>query len=408
MKMRDELEKIRRIILEQVDLSREVPDRELFLMIDRQVSIWAKEHLISMKEREEARRWIFNSLRKLDVLQELLEEPGITEIMVNGPDRIFYEKEGRIFHWNKTFSSNEKLDNVVQQIAAMSNRSVNEADPITDARLPDGSRVNIIMKPAALDGPYITIRRFAPIPMTLKRLLELKTLSEEIAVFLTIAVQAGYNIFVSGGTGSGKTTFLNALSQVIPKDERVVTIEDSAELQLSGLSNLVRLETRNATVNGTGRITIRDLIRTALRLRPDRIIVGEVRGAEALDLLQALNTGHDGGLSTGHGNSCTDMIRRLETMVLMGMDLPLAAVRGQICSGIDLFVQMGRLPDHSRKVLEIAETKGTDTGEIQLHTLYYYSGSGTWERTGMLQNRDKLIQNGYKEGLKRLYEKKEV
>lgn len=406
--MRDELEKIRKCILEQVDLSREVPDRELFLLIDRQISVWAKEHLISMQEREEARRRIFNSLRKLDVLQELLEEPGITEIMVNGPDRIFYEKDGRIFRWDKTFSSKEKLENVVQQIAALSNRSVNEADPITDARLSDGSRVNIIMKPAALDGPYITIRRFSSIPMTMERLLKLKTLSEEIACFLTLTVQAGYNIFVSGGTGSGKTTFLNALSQVIPKEERVVTIEDSAELQLTGLPNLVRLETRSATVNGASQITIRDLIRTALRLRPDRIIVGEVRGPEALDLLQAFNTGHDGGLSTGHGNSCTDMIRRLETMVLMGMDLPLAAVRGQISSGIDLFVQMGRLPDHSRKVLEIAETKGLDAGEIKLHTLYRYSGSDTWGRIGILQNRDKLTQKGYEEELKRMYEEKEI
>lgn len=406
--MRNDLEKIRKCILEQVDLSREVPDRELFLMIDRQVSVWAREHLVSMKEREEARRWIFNSLRKLDVLQELLEEPGITEIMVNGPDRIFYERDGRIFQWNKTFSSDEKLENVVQQIAAMSNRSVNEADPIADARLPDGSRVNIIMKPAALDGPYITIRRFAPVPMTLERLLKLNTLSEEVSRFLTLTVRSGYNIFVSGGTGAGKTTFLNALSQVIPEDERVVTIEDSAELQLTGLPDLVRLETRNATVNGAGRITIRDLIRTALRLRPDRIVVGEVRGPEALDLLQALNTGHDGGLSTGHGNSCADMIRRLETMVLMGMEIPLNAVRGQIASGIDLFVQMGRLADHSRKVLEIAETQGTDTGEIRLHTLYCYNGSGNWERTGMLQNRDKLIQKGYEEELKRLYEEKEI
>lgn len=285
--MTSEFEKMRKRILEQMDLDREISDGELYALIDREIAVYGKMVLLSLKEREEAQRWIFNSLRKLDVLQELLEQEGITEIMVNGPERIFYEKEGRIFPWDKSFSTKEKLENVVQQIAALSNKSVNEAEPITDTRLSDGSRVNIILKPAALDGPYITIRRFSRRLMSLQQLCGIGTLSGEMREFLVLAVRAGYNIFVSGGTGSGKTTLLNALSEEIPKEERVVTIEDSAELQMNGVENLVRLETRSANVNGAGEISIRDLIKTALRLRPDRIVVGEVRGAEALDLLQA-------------------------------------------------------------------------------------------------------------------------
>lgn len=267
--MTSEFEKMRKRILEQMDLDREISDGELYALIDREIAVYGKMVLLSLKEREEAQRWIFNSLRKLDVLQELLEQEGITEIMVNGPERIFYEKEGRIFPWDKSFSTKEKLENVVQQIAALSNKSVNEAEPITDTRLSDGSRVNIIMKPAALDGPYITIRRFSRRLMSLQQLCGMGTLSGEMREFLVLAVRAGYNIFVSGGTGSGKTTLLNALSEEIPKEERVVTIEDSAELQMNGVENLVRLETRSANVNGAGEISIRDLIKTALRLRPD-------------------------------------------------------------------------------------------------------------------------------------------
>ena len=401
-----ELEKIRKHILEQLNLERETPDGELYELIDREIRIYGKEALLSLKEREEAQRRIFNSLRKLDVLQDLLEQEGITEIMVNGPGHIFYEKEGRLFRWDKSFSTPEKLENVVQQIAALSNKSVNEAEPITDTRLSDGSRVNIIMKPAALDGPYITIRRFARKLMDLKQLCATGTLSDEMRRFLILAVKAGYNIFVSGGTGSGKTTLLNALSEEIPKEERVVTIEDSAELQMNGVENLVRLEARSANVNGTGEISIRDLIKTALRLRPDRIIVGEVRGAEALDLLQALNTGHDGGLSTGHGNSCPDMLRRLETMVLMGMDLPLTAVRGQIASGIDLLVHMGRMPDKSRKILDIMEIEGMEGGEIRLHSLYQFQkgeAGGVWRRKGRLKKKEKLELSGYGGKLEELY-----
>ncbi len=406
--MTSEFEKMRKRILEQMDLDREISDGELYALIDREIAVYGKMVLLSLKEREEAQRWIFNSLRKLDVLQELLEQEGITEIMVNGPERIFYEKEGRIFPWDKSFSTKEKLENVVQQIAALSNKSVNEAEPITDTRLSDGSRVNIIMKPAALDGPYITIRRFSRRLMSLQQLCGIGTLSGEMREFLVLAVRAGYNIFVSGGTGSGKTTLLNALSEEIPKEERVVTIEDSAELQMNGVENLVRLETRSANVNGAGEISIRDLIKTALRLRPDRIVVGEVRGAEALDLLQALNTGHDGGLSTGHGNSCPDMLSRLETMVLMGMDLPLRAVRGQIASGIDLLIHMGRMPDKSRKILDIMEVEGMKAGEIVLHPLYQFQkgeeGEG-WFRRGKLKKREKMDLSGYGEKLEQIYGK---
>ena len=406
--MTSEFEKMRKRILEQMDLDREVSDGELYALIDREIAVYGKMVLLSLKEREEAQRWIFNSLRKLDVLQELLEQEGITEIMVNGPERIFYEKEGRIFPWDKSFSTKEKLENVVQQIAALSNKSVNEAEPITDTRLSDGSRVNIILKPAALDGPYITIRRFSRRLMSLQQLCGIGTLSGEMREFLVLAVRAGYNIFVSGGTGSGKTTLLNALSEEIPKEERVVTIEDSAELQMDGVENLVRLETRSANVNGAGEISIRDLIKTALRLRPDRIVVGEVRGAEALDLLQALNTGHDGGLSTGHGNSCPDMLSRLETMVLMGMDLPLRAVRGQIASGIDLLIHMGRMPDKSRKILDIMEVEGMKAGEIVLHPLYQFQkgeeGEG-WFRRGKLKKREKMDLCGYGEKLEQIYGK---
>lgn len=406
--MTSEFEKMRKRILEQMDLDREISDGELYALIDREIAVYGKMVLLSLKEREEAQRWIFNSLRKLDVLQELLEQEGITEIMVNGPERIFYEKEGRIFPWDKSFSTKEKLENVVQQIAALSNKSVNEAEPITDTRLSDGSRVNIILKPAALDGPYITIRRFSRRLMSLQQLCGIGTLSGEMREFLVLAVRAGYNIFVSGGTGSGKTTLLNALSEEIPKEERVVTIEDSAELQMNGVENLVRLETRSANVNGAGEISIRDLIKTALRLRPDRIVVGEVRGAEALDLLQALNTGHDGGLSTGHGNSCPDMLSRLETMVLMGMDLPLRAVRGQIASGIDLLIHMGRMPDKSRKILDIMEVEGMKAGEIVLHPLYQFQkgeeGEG-WFRRGKLKKREKMDLSGYGEKLEQIYGK---
>ena len=379
---------------------------------------------------------VFDSLRRLDVLQELMDYVDVTEVMVNGSGHIFYERAGSLHLWDKHFSSRERLEGVIQQIAAYTNKTVNEAEPIADTRLADGSRVNIILPPASLEGPCITIRKFAQNPVTLKRLVELSSISEEIRKVMELLVSAGYNIFVSGGTGSGKTTFLNALSGAIPENERVVTIEDSAELQLFGVKNLVRLEARSANANGVGEITIRDLIRTSLRLRPDRILVGEVRGPEALELLQANNTGHDGGMSTGHGNSCKDMLSRLETMVLMGMDLPLPAVRGQIASGIDILVHLGRMRDRSRKILQICEMDGVHGGEIRLHSLYQFEEemenpetgtkivnyitkqdgegvcqqpvTGIWKRVGTLKNREKLRQKGVEARLDEIYGNKET
>lgn len=310
--------------------------------------------------------------RKLDLLQEFLEDDDITEIMINGTQNIFIEKAGRISQSDKRFLSADKLEDVIQQIVAGSNRLVNEASPIVDARLADGSRVNVVLPPVALNGPIVTIRKFAKEVITMNKLMEWQSINSEVSGFLASLVAAGYNIFISGGTGSGKTTFLNALSQYIPKNERIITIEDNAELQIQNIKNLVRLEARNANVEGTGEVTIRDLIKSALRMRPDRIIVGEVRSAEAIDMLQALNTGHDGSLSTGHANSPKDMISRLETMVLMGMDLPLPAIERQIASGLDIIVHLGRLRDKSRKVLEVTEVLGYWDGQIHLQTIYRY------------------------------------
>lgn len=384
-----------------MDVSRDLSDEELWTLIDRAIAEQTKARL-SLREREAAREQVFHSLRGLDVLQELIEDPRITEIMVNGYEHIFYEKEGQLLRWEKQFSSNEKLEDVIQSIVAAGNRMVNEAAPIVDTRLRDGSRVNIVLAPVALDGSVVTIRKFPERPMQMEDLLQLGSLSQEIADELQKLVRAGYNMFVSGGTGSGKTTFLNALSGYIPKGERVITIEDSAELQLAGISNLVRLETRAANLDNVSEISIRQLIRTALRMRPDRILVGECRGAEALDMLQAMNTGHDGSLSTGHANSCRDMVRRLETMVLMGMDLPIGAIRAQIASGIDVLIHLGRLRDRSRKVLDIMEIDGMEQGEIRLHPLYHFAETGEkngriigkWQRRGTLLHREKLAAAG--------------
>ena len=372
---------LRERILAEMDLSRELTDTEIENLIALYVDEYAHTKLLTLKDREMAEQSLFHSLRKLDVLQELLEDEEITEIMVNGADRIFYEKSGRIYESEKRFSSREKLDDVIQQIAGYSNRMVNEASPIVDARLADGSRVNIVLAPIALDGAAVSIRKFPKYPISMEELIDRKSISAEAAEFLRKLVIAGYNIFISGGTGSGKTTFLNALSQYIPKAERIITIEDSAELQLIDKPNLIRLEARNANTEGVKPITIRDLIKTALRMRPDRIIVGECRGAETLDMLQAMNTGHDGSLSTGHANSARDMLSRLETMVRMGMNLPLPAIRSQIASGIDIFVHLGRLRDGSRRVLGIAELAGVSDGEIQLRELF-----GSAE--GMREKRD--------------------
>ena len=371
-----EIQELRDQILGQVDLSKEPDDREISNLVAETCSHFAKGKLLNLAEQEELRQYLFHSLRKLDVLQELLDDPEITEIMVNGADHIFYEKKGRLFASDRKFTSKEKLNDVIQQIAAGNNRMVNEASPIVDTRLPDGSRVNVVLSPISIDGSAVSIRKFPSKPLEMEDLIRMGTVSEEAAELLKILVCAGFNLFISGGTGSGKTTVLNALSQYIPKEERIITIEDSAELQLIGKPNLVRLETRNANTEGVLPITIRDLIRTALRMRPNRLIIGECRGAEALDVLQAMNTGHDGSLSTGHANSCQDMLSRLETRVLMGMELPLTAIRSQIASGIDVLVHLGRMRDGSRKILAITELAEYKDGEIRLNDIYRFEESG--------------------------------
>lgn len=384
--------------MEQMDFSKEIEDMEICQMIDRQIIQKSKECYIPIKERYKLSRELFFDIRKLGILQELLEDDSITEIMVNGVENIFIERCGNIELWDRNFQSKEKLMDVIQQIVAECNRVVNEASPIVDARLSNGSRVNIILPPVALNGPILTIRRFSDMDITMETLLQWNSLSLEMAEFLKRLVKAKYNIFISGGTGSGKTTFLNALTAFVPSKERIVTIEDSAELRLQGIPNLVRLETRNANVEGCVPVTIRDLIRASLRQRPDRIIIGEVRGAECIDLLSAMNTGHDGSLSTGHANNAKDMISRLETMVLMGMDMPMAAIEKQIASALDIFVHLGRLRDKSRKVLEITEVLGYEDGEIKLNTLYKYEGTegrdGRWDKSGDLKHIEKLMKAG--------------
>lgn len=396
-------ERLHARILEELDMSREIEDEELTRLIYGVLQDASEEEYLSLAEKTALGRELFNAFRKLDLLQEFLEDDTITEIMINGTQNIFYEKGGRIFQSDRRFISRDKLEDVVQQIAAGSNRLVNEASPIVDARLSDGSRVNIILQPVALDGPIVTIRKFSKEAITMGKLISWNSINSEVSGFLAALVAAGYNIFISGGTGSGKTSFLNALSQYIPKTERIITIEDNAELKIQGIQNLVRLEARNENVEGFGAVTIRELIKSALRMRPDRIIVGEVRSAEAIDMLQALNTGHDGSLSTGHANSPKDMLSRLETMVLMGIDLPLAAIQRQIASGIDIIVHLGRLRDKSRKVLEVTEVLGYWEGEIRLQTLYQFTElgekegkiQGEWRKIKEITNQNKLLAAGY-------------
>lgn len=367
---------LRRRVQEKLDYVKDLSDNEVGQTIDEALLEQRELMIYPVELRRRLRKELFDSLRRLDILQIFVEDSSVTEIMINGKDHIFVEQDGKLRELDTGFESMEKLQDVIQQIVAGCNRVVNEASPIVDARLPNGARVNIVMSPVALNGPIVTIRRFPDKPITMERLLRLGSISLEAAVFLEATVKAGYNIFISGGTGSGKTTFLNVLSHYIPSEERVITIEDSAELQLQGLPNLVRLETRNSNVEGCSEITIRELIRSSLRMRPDRIIVGEVRGAEAIDMLQCLNTGHDGSMSTGHANSAKDMLARLENMVLMGMELPLAAIRQQIASGVDILVHLGRLRDKSRRVLEITELVGCESGEIKLNPLYVFEESG--------------------------------
>ena len=393
--MKELCENIRTQVLDRMDFSKELTDSQLQEMIVRQMAQHKKIAKLSLSERILVEQRVFNSLRKLGVLQELLEDEKVTEIMVNGAENIFYEREGVFGKYPYSFSSEEQLQDVIQQIVGRHNRVVNLSMPIVDTRLEDGSRVNIVLNPISIDGSAISIRKFSKKPLDMSVLIEKGTISEEIAKFLELLVKARYNLFISGGTSSGKTTFLNALSAFIPKEERIITIEDSAELQLQGIDNIVRLETRTSNMEGMKPITARELIHTALRMRPDRIIVGECRGEEALDMLQAMNTGHDGSLSTGHANSPQDMLNRLETMVLMGMELPLAAVRQQIASGIDVLIHLERDRNKQRKVVEISEVLEVKNGVIRLNKLYAYDGG--WKKMGTLQKREKLVLAGFTE-----------
>ena len=369
-------------ILRGIDFSRSVEDGEVLGLIDEEIVRAKREQDLPLQDMKRMRQELFNAIRRLDVLQELVEDPSVTEIMINGPDCIFIERAGKITRTDRSFVSREKLEDVIQQIVSACNRVVNESSPIVDARLANGDRVNVVLPPVALNGPIVTIRRFPEKPIRMEDLLAFGSLSEEIASFLDCVVRAGYNIFISGGTGSGKTTFLNALSEYIPASERVITIEDSAELQIRHIENIVRLEARNANVEGCRPISIRDLIRSALRMRPDRV--------------------HDGSLSTGHANSAPDMLSRLETMILMGMDLPLPAIRGQLASAIDLIVHLGRLRDRSRKLLEICEITGIEEGSILTKPLFRFREqgekdgriTGCWEQTGTLTSVDKLAMAG--------------
>ncbi len=399
------IQSLREKLIKRIGEETEVRDDRVQDIIDELIMEEGREAYMSLPQKQQVRIELFNSIRGLDILQELLDDDDVTEIMVNGTGGIFVERQGRISKWEKHFFSEEKLQELVQQIVAGCNRIVNESVPIADARLKDGARVNIVLAPVALNGPIITIRRFPNRPITMAQLIEWGAVTEEAVSFLKKLVKAGYNIFISGGTGSGKTTFLNALSDYIPKDERIITIEDNAELQIQGVDNLVKMEARRANTEGAHEVSIRELIKSSLRMRPDRIIVGEVRGEEAIDMLQSLNTGHDGSLSTGHGNSPRDMLSRLETMVFMGMELPVSAVRRQIASGIDILVHLGRLRDKSRKVLEIAEVSGYqyETEEILLRTLYEFRESGCkeeqkvqgrLEKCGDMVNTGKFLQAG--------------
>lgn len=384
-------EKVREQVLESMDLEKEIPDEELRELIVRKMSKMEMSLNWSIKERLHIEQRVFHSLRKLDILQELIEDDKVTEIMVNGPKEVFYEKEGQFHKYPHQFRSEEKLQDVIQQIVGRHNRVVNMSSPIVDTRLEDGSRVNVVLSPIAIDGSAISIRKFSKKALDMESLVSLGALDDEVAEFLKMLVTYRFNLFISGGTSSGKTTFLNALSSFIPEGERIITIEDSAELQLQGIKNIVRLETRSCNTEGVKPITARALIHTALRMRPDRIIVGECRGEEALDMLQAMNTGHDGSLSTGHANSTQDMLNRLETMVLMGMELPLTAIRQQIASGIDVLIHLERGKDKKRRVVEISEVLDVKNGVIRLNKLYEYKNGHGLMKRGELQKRDKLF-----------------
>lgn len=397
---------VRETVSASIDITEDPKDEEILEKVRQEVFRRSAGHSLTVGEKKDVVDRVFNALRRLDVLQPLLEDDAITEIMINGPDTVFIERHGRVQRLDKRFESREKLENIIQTIVSTVNRAVNEASPIADARLKDGSRVSVVLPPVALNGPILTIRKFSREPMTMERLIQYGSLSPEIAEYLKVLVRARYNIFVCGGTGSGKTTMLNALSNFIPADERIITIEDSAELQIVSVPNIISLETRDANTEGRGQVGIRDLIRASLRMRPDRIVVGEVRGAEAIDMLQAMNTGHDGSLSTGHANSSEDMLSRLETMILSGAQLPLDAVRKQIASALDIIVHLGRLRDRSRRVLEISEVLDCRHGEIKLNPLFVFKETGEQggriigcleETENSLLNRQKLQLAGFSE-----------
>lgn len=401
-----EAECIKSLVRDNLDFNKDLNDEDIMELITDIVFERASQTYISITEKKEIIDMVFNSIRRLDVLQPLLDDSNITEIMINGPKDIFVEKDGRTFKADTSFESKERLEDVIQAIVGKVNRTVNEASPIVDARLADGSRVSVVLPPTALNGPILTIRKFSDEPITIKKLIEWESINDEAAELLDLLVKAKYNIFICGGTGSGKTTLLNVLAQYIPRDERVITIEDSAELQINNIDNIVKLETRNVNTEGKGEITIRELIRASLRMRPDRIIVGEVRGAEALDMLQAMNTGHDGSISTGHANSCMDMLSRLETMVLSGAILPLEAIRQQIASALDIIIHLSRIRDKSRRVLEISEVVGYKDGQIVLNPLYLFKETedscDDWvsgklcSTANKLINTQKLAMSGYK------------
>ena len=393
-------------VMLRLDMTRETGEEELQEIILTVIEEAAEEEFLPLSEKIRISRELFNAFRRLDILQDLIEDDSITEIMVNGTENIFYEKGGRLYRTDRHFISEERLCDVIQQIVGETNRHVNESPPVVDARLRDGSRVNVVLKPVAVNGPIMTIRKFPSEAITMEQLIRMGSLTREAAEFIRQLVEAKYNIFVSGGTGAGKTTFLNAMSDYIPKEERIITIEDNAELQIQGVDNLVRLEARGANLEGEGAVTIRDLIRSALRMRPDRIIVGEVRGEETVDMISsAMLNGHSGSMSTGHANNPADMLHRLETMMMMGIDLPLQAIQRQIASALDIIIHLGRLRDKSRRVLKIEEVLDCMDGRIRTETLYEFREEGMKDekiegslvKAGEIKNREKLVAAGYKE-----------
>lgn len=393
-------------LMDEFSLNQELTDNEINHLIEDAIIRRSREKGYTLEEKQFLKKELFYSFRKLDVLSHLLEDEDVSEIMINGKDHLFIEKKGKLYRVTETFSSEESLRNIIQQIVSSCNRIVNETTPIVDARLEDGSRVNVVLPPIALDGAVMTIRKFPKDFFTMDKLIQMNSITEEVALFLKKLVEARYNIFISGGTGCGKTTFLNVLSNYIPEDERIITIEDSAELQIRQVKNIVRLETRNANVEGENAIGMSALIKSALRMRPDRIIVGEVRDAAAMDMANSMLTGHDGSISTGHGNSAKEMLLRLETMILMGYDMPILAIRQQLSAAIDVVIHLGRLRDNSRKVMEVSEILGVENGEIVLNPIYAFEETreengviqGKWIKKNKLKNIKKLQQKGFMGG----------